>query len=125
MPPNRPCRRCRRLHRSPRELCPECQLLADAETATRRLEDEPWRWVFKDARWDHARFACLRRDDYRCRAVTLDGSRCPVEAGLQAHHTIPLAELYRLGDMHAAFRVDLLVTLCPRCHNRAERALNR
>ncbi len=73
--------------------------------------------------WPRQRAAALARDGYRCRHCG-----APEREGhpLEVHHLVPFAtfgyvpgvnDLYRLAN-----RLENLVTLCPACHRRAERA---
>jgi 5-methylcytosine-specific restriction endonuclease McrA len=124
--PKRPCanRECRRLHREAGGLCVICQSLQAAADTERRRALEPWRDAcYKDPRWAVARRGCFTRDGYQCRAKLADGSRCPEIGGLQAHHTVPLHELWGQGG--DPFAVALLLTLCPDHHGKADAALRR
>ncbi len=73
--------------------------------------------------WPRQRAAALARDGHRCRHCGM-----PEREGhpLEVHHLVPFAtfgyipgvnDLYRLAN-----RLENLVTLCPACHRRAERA---
>ena len=60
--------------------------------------------------WPQARAAALARDGHRCRI-------CGAREGLHVHHLRPVRLFPRVEDAH---RLDNLVTLCARCHRRAE-----
>jgi hypothetical protein len=57
-----------------------------------RAERWPWRWVYRDPRWQRCRRRALERAGYRCEAVE-DGERCtasdPTGRWLGGHHDYP------------------------------------
>ena len=61
--------------------------------------------------WAAARAAARRRDGHRCQV-------CGATDDLHVHHIRPVRLFARPADAH---RLDNLVTLCARCHRRAER----
>ncbi|NPA31680.1 MAG: DEAD/DEAH box helicase [Chloroflexi bacterium] len=60
--------------------------------------------------WARARAAALERDGHRCRV-------CGGRENLHVHHIRPVRLFARAADAH---RLDNLITLCARCHRRAE-----
>jgi hypothetical protein len=97
-----------------------------AAESERRKPGEPWRVIYKLPEWQRARHRALVRDEHRCRGQW-HGRRCGRRAELQVHHRRKLRELW--SDAHGdradfvalACNVELLVSLCPRCHSAAER----
>jgi len=73
--------------------------------------------------WPAQRAAALARDGYRCRHCGM-----PEREGhpLEVHHIVPFATfgyIPGVNDLHRlANRLENLITLCPSCHRRAERA---
>jgi hypothetical protein len=98
-------------------------------TAQRR-ELEPWRSLYNLPAWLRARDRTLERDGHRCRG-SWDGRRCGRRSGLQVHHRRKLRDLWH--DAHGSYadyvalatNLELLVSLCPRCHALAERHVRR
>ena len=63
--------------------------------------------------WDFIRKSVLNRDEYRCQMCKKNNSSEP----LHVHHKQPLRSFTSLDD---ANQLSNLISLCPRCHQRAE-----
>ncbi len=123
MIPNRPCKRCRNLTRNSSGICADCAGQHETQTRAERYAREPWRRLYAKPAWKYAKKRTLVRDGYQCRALLEDGTRCKETEHLQVHHLIPLRVLWELGANAFADRV--LVSLCPKCHARADEALRK
>lgn len=69
--------------------------------------------------WEERRRAALERDGYRCRACGIDQREHRRQYGraLAVHHEVPRREFDTADEAHD---LENLVTLCCRCHGRAE-----
>lgn len=63
--------------------------------------------------WDRIRLAVLERDNQQC----VNCGKSAVNAPLHVHHKMPLRSF---PSYQEANQLDNLVSLCPRCHQRAE-----
>lgn len=108
-----PCMHCGRLTKNAR--CERHTRRQDKE----RLNSEPWRGLYGLASWKEVSRMVKRRDGNRC-------TNCGGTDLLQAHHTIPLHQLWQESSSFLDFATratepELLITLCAKCHSREER----
>jgi hypothetical protein len=111
-----------------RSRCASCdaeyERLREARRVATRDVTNPWRWVYRDRRWNPARRACLTRDNYACVDC---GYTDTTGANLQADHDPALQDRAEGAD---PFDVDFLKTRCAgagtrNCHAKAEGARRR
>lgn len=131
MPVSKVCPGCRRVFKARRGdvRCEDCAADVAHERGQTRsaavANGEPWRAIYKIGAWYNARRLTLARDDWSCRG-SWNGRRCATPHRLQVHHTTPLRDLWRAAgsdfDLFVRLATDVskLVSLCPRCHARAE-----
>lgn len=114
------------------ERCePHKAKVSAAETA-HRDRVEPWRPLYRGARWSRLLRGVFARDGFSCRR-RIDGVRCNRTQGLQGHHTRYPSEVYaeaiRSGATEAGalaiveamfFDAALVVTVCDSCHRDIE-----
>jgi DEAD/DEAH box helicase domain-containing protein len=71
--------------------------------------------------WDRQRQRARARDGYRCQVCGVQEGTPGARAGAHhVHHKVPFR---RFASSERANRLDNLVTLCPRCHQRVEQAV--
>jgi DEAD/DEAH box helicase domain-containing protein len=66
--------------------------------------------------WDNIRELVLERDSYTCQICHTPGD----SIGLHVHHRVPIR---MFSNLEEANQLGNLVSLCPRCHQRAEAAV--
>lgn len=94
-------------------------MLTISEISEHRLQDSG---VWKSGpgnygpNWDSIRLSILKRDQYRCQVCGKE----PGSSSLHVHHKHPLRGFSSYSEANHPAN---LITLCPRCHNRAESAV--
>jgi len=74
---------------SPEGRCPDHRRKRDH----RRLEKNPFRWLYKDPRWSKVKAEVVARDGYRC-TWTVGTRRCNTQALLEVHHEEKLRHIW-------------------------------
>lgn len=112
----RVCPRCKRVvaQHAPCPLCSPSERHAGYDR-----HRDPWEVAFRrSAAWRRVRDWVLMRDGYICQHCLAAGRREVVAT--EVHHIVPLWQ-----DRSVALSSSNLVSLCHRCHMRADRALPR
>lgn len=97
--PNRPCTDCNKPHNGPSGRCAPCQTTANAAHNANRA-------YYHTTEWANLRAWIVDRDYHQCVV-------CAAPTTLHVHHVIARKD----GGPDAPHN---LITLCSRCHNRAE-----
>jgi hypothetical protein len=114
----------------PKFCSPECHLSSDGHSNRFSGEDNP-NYVDGESRnrdygnrWKEIRSKVKERDFNRCRICRVTESECreKYNCDLHIHHKIPLVKFDNIGKANTLYN---LITVCPKCHGKLEKELNK